>query len=83
MYSMAYQCNGIFLISGGHFWFPLSSKTKLIDKDTIKLLKYSSWTTSAGHADWYTVQAVSPEFDGDFSNLSCFLIFKVKFAVFY
>lgn len=44
------------------------------------MLKYGSWATSAGHADWYTIQTVSPEFGGDFSNLSCFLIFKVRFA---
>lgn len=62
--------------TGGHFWFPLSSKVKKLDKETIQLLKYGSWATSAGYADWYSIQTLSPDFDGDYSNLSCFLIFK-------
>ncbi|CAL4199224.1 unnamed protein product, partial [Meganyctiphanes norvegica] len=62
--------------TGGHFWFPLSSKVKVLSEDQIQLLKYGSWATSAGHADWYTIQTVSPNFDGDFSNLSCFLVYQ-------
>lgn len=62
--------------TGGHFWFPLSSKVKSLDKDTVQLLRYGSWSTSAGHADWYIVQTVSPNFGGNYSNLSCFLIYK-------
>ena len=56
----------------------MSSKVKSLDKDTIKLLKYGSWATSAGHADWYVIQTVSPDCKGDYSDLSCFLIFKVS-----
>ncbi|XP_042238822.1 uncharacterized protein LOC121877242 [Homarus americanus] len=62
--------------TGGHFWFPMSSKVKCLDEQTIKLLKVGSWATSAGHADWYTIQTVSPNYGGDFSNLACFLVFK-------
>lgn len=62
--------------TGGHFWFPMSSKVKTVDKDKVKLLKYGSWATSAGHADWYAVQTLSPDFAGNYSDLSCFLIFK-------
>lgn len=63
--------------SGGHFWYPLSSKAKVLDENMVRLFKYGSWATSSGHADWYTIQTVSPDFGGDFSNLSCFLVYKV------
>jgi len=43
----------------------------------IKLLKYGSWATSAGFADFYVIITISPQFEGDFSNLSCFLLSKV------
>jgi len=60
--------------TGGHFWFPLSSKAWKMD-DGWMLLKQASWTTSAGFADWYIVQSISPDFEGNFSNLSCFLVY--------
>nr|XP_027230670.1 uncharacterized protein LOC113822334 [Penaeus vannamei] len=63
--------------TGGHFWFPLSSKVKCLDEKNIQLLKYGSWATSSGHADWYTIQTISPNFNGDYSNLSCFLVYKL------
>ncbi|XP_068236111.1 uncharacterized protein [Palaemon carinicauda] len=62
--------------TGGHFWYPLSSKVKCLDEKNIQLLKYGSWATSAGFADWYTIQTISPNFGGDYSNLSCFLVYK-------
>lgn len=62
---------------GGHFWYPLSSRTKMTEDGRIKLLKYGSWATGAGFADFYVIIAISPKFDGDFSNLSCFLLSKV------
>ncbi|XP_042888990.1 uncharacterized protein LOC122264255 isoform X2 [Penaeus japonicus] len=62
--------------TGSHFWFTLSSKTKFVDEDTIQLLRYCSWTTSCGHADWYAVQAIDPHFDGDYSRLTIFLAYK-------
>ena len=67
--------------TGGHFWFPLSSKLKKLDEETIKILKYGSWATSAGCADFYTIQTVSPDFNGDYSNLSCFLVYKVRYGL--
>ncbi|KAF2348837.1 Oxidoreductase FAD/NAD(P)-binding [Trinorchestia longiramus] len=62
--------------TGGHFWFPLSSKTRFVDEHHIKLLKYGSWATSSGCADWYAIQTVSPEFNRNFSDMICFLIYK-------
>jgi len=63
--------------TGGHFWFPLSSKCRPLDEDHVRLLKYASWTTSAGFADWYAIQTVSPgAAGGDFSNLTCWLLMK-------
>ena len=63
--------------AGGHFWYPLSSRAKMRGEGCVQLLKYGSWATSAGFADFYVVQTISPNFGGDFSNLSCFLLFKV------
>lgn len=50
-----------------------------MDEETVKLLKYGSWATSAGHADFYSIQTVSPSSTpGDYSDLSCFLVYKVR-----
>lgn len=43
----------------------------------IKILKCGSWATSAGLADFYVITTISPQFDGDFSHLSSFLLYKV------
>ena len=59
--------------TGSHFWYPFSSGAER-DGDGRKVHKKSSWTTSGGFADWYIVQTTSPDFDGDYSNLSCVLI---------
>ncbi|MDH3691217.1 MAG: acyl-CoA/acyl-ACP dehydrogenase [Gammaproteobacteria bacterium] len=59
--------------TGGHFWYPISSNAEKVDGGW-KVLKKASWTTSGGFADWYIVQTTSPDFGGDYSNLSCFLI---------
>ncbi len=61
--------------TGSHFWYPVSSKAEPTS-DGWKVFKKASWTTSAGFADWYIVQTTSPEFDGNYSDLSCFLIYK-------
>ncbi|MEE8533675.1 MAG: acyl-CoA dehydrogenase family protein [Alphaproteobacteria bacterium] len=58
--------------TGSHFWYPLSSGAERVE-DGWKVLKKSSWTTSGGFADWYVLQTTSPDFDGDYSNLSVFL----------
>ncbi len=59
--------------TGGHFWYPISSRAERVEGGW-KVMKKASWTTSGGFADWYIVQTTSPDFDGDYSNLSCFLI---------
>jgi alkylation response protein AidB-like acyl-CoA dehydrogenase len=59
--------------TGSHFWYPFSSKAERVDGGW-KINKKASWTTSGGFADWYVVQTTSPDFGGDYSNLSCFLI---------
>jgi len=65
------------LLLGGHFWYPMSSRTQMTADGRIKLLKCGSWATSAGFADFYVIITTSPQFDGNFSNMSCFLLFKV------
>ncbi|KAJ7372934.1 hypothetical protein OS493_015390 [Desmophyllum pertusum] len=62
--------------TGGHNWFPFSSKAKQLDDGTIQVLRYGAWVTSAGFADFYVVESTSPSFGGDFMNLSVFLMFK-------
>ncbi|MDZ4791532.1 MAG: acyl-CoA dehydrogenase family protein [Hyphomicrobiales bacterium] len=59
--------------TGGHFWYPMSSGAERVPEGW-KVRKKASWTTSGGFADWYIVQTTSPDFNGNFSNLSCFLI---------
>lgn len=59
--------------TGGHFWYPISSSAERVDGGW-KVLKKASWTTSGGFADWYVVQTTSPDFGGDYSDLSCFLV---------
>jgi alkylation response protein AidB-like acyl-CoA dehydrogenase len=58
--------------TGSHFWYPISSGAEKVDGGW-KVFKKSSWTTSGGFADWYILQTTSPDFDGDYSNLSVFL----------
>jgi alkylation response protein AidB-like acyl-CoA dehydrogenase len=59
--------------TGSHFWYPISSHAERAEGGW-KVMKKASWTTSGGFADWYIVQTTSPDLDGDYSNLSCFLI---------
>ena len=58
--------------TGSHFWYPISSGAERVEGGW-KVRKKSSWTTSGGFADWYVLQTTSPDFDGDYSNLSVFL----------
>ncbi|MEM6256059.1 MAG: acyl-CoA dehydrogenase family protein [Cyanobacteria bacterium P01_D01_bin.156] len=60
--------------TGSHFWYPVSSNAKATE-DGWQVFKRASWTTSAGFADWYIVQTTSPNFAGNYSDLSCFLIY--------
>ena len=39
-----------------------------------EVLKKASWTTSAGFADFYVCQTTSPDYNGDYSNLSVFVV---------
>jgi alkylation response protein AidB-like acyl-CoA dehydrogenase len=60
--------------TGSHFWYPVSSQAKQTAEGW-QVFKKASWTTSAGFADWYIVQTTSPNFAGNYSDLSCFLIY--------
>ena len=73
----------LFHTTGGHNWFPFSSKSKQLDDGRIQVLRYGAWVTSAGFADFYVVESTSPSFEGDFMNLSLYLMFKVKFDFLY
>ena len=66
------------MTEGGHNWFAMSSKTKLLPDGCFQLLRYCSWTTSAGFADFYTVEVTSPNFGGNYMNESVFLMYKVR-----
>ena len=59
--------------TGSHFWYPVSSGAEKVDGGW-KVRKKASWTTSGGFADWYIVQTTSPEFGGNYADLSCWLI---------
>ena len=59
--------------TGSHFWYPVSSGAERT-KNGWKVLKKASWTTSGGFADWYIVQTTSPDFGGNYADLSCWLI---------
>ena len=61
--------------TGSHFWYPISSSAERAG-DGWKVNKKASWTTSAGFADFYIVQTTSPDFKGNYSDLSCFLVLK-------
>ncbi|PYV90516.1 MAG: acyl-CoA dehydrogenase [Acidobacteria bacterium] len=65
--------------TGSHFWYPVSSGAERVYGGW-QVRKKASWTTSGGFADWYVIQTTSPDFAGDYSNLSYFLIMgdKVK-----
>jgi alkylation response protein AidB-like acyl-CoA dehydrogenase len=59
--------------TGSHFWYPVSSGAEKVDGGW-KVRKKASWTTSGGFADWYIIQTTSPEFGGNYADLSCWLI---------
>jgi alkylation response protein AidB-like acyl-CoA dehydrogenase len=61
--------------TGSHFWYPVSSKAEKVPGGW-KIFKKASWTTSSGFADWYIVQTTSPNFNGNYSDLSCWLLYK-------
>jgi alkylation response protein AidB-like acyl-CoA dehydrogenase len=59
--------------TGSHFWYPVSSKAEKVDGGW-RVTKKASWTTSGGFANWYIVQTSSPGFNGNYADLSCFLV---------
>jgi len=59
--------------TGSHFWYPISSSAERT-KDGWHVRKKASWTTSGGFADWYIIQTTSPDFGGNYADLSCWLI---------
>ncbi|MFA5122690.1 acyl-CoA dehydrogenase family protein [Zavarzinia sp.] len=61
--------------TGGHFWYPKMSGARRVE-DGWHVQKKSAWTTSSGYADWYISQTTSPDFDGNYANLSVFLFMK-------
>ena len=60
--------------TGSHFWYPLCSQVEQVAEGW-NVFKKASWTTSAGFADWYLVETVSPGFKGNYSDISCFLLY--------
>ncbi|XP_066960938.1 uncharacterized protein [Macrobrachium rosenbergii] len=68
--------------TGGHFWYQISCKARRVDEDTLQVVKYGSWCTSAGHADWYAVLINSPDFDGDHTELAFLLTYADEVRAF-
>jgi len=60
--------------TGGHFWYPKISGAKKVEGGW-QVKKTSAFTTSCGHAKWMVTQTTSPDFTGDYSDLSVFLMF--------
>ncbi len=60
--------------TGGHFWYPKISNVERTDKGW-HVVKNSAFTTSSGYAKWIITQTVSPDFSGDYSDLSVFLLY--------
>lgn len=61
--------------TGGHFWYPKISNVTRVDGDKWHVVKKSAFTSSSGYAKWMVTQTTSPDFDGDYSNLSVFLLY--------
>ena len=59
--------------TGSHFWYPIASGARRVDGG-YEVLKKAAWTTSAGFADFYVLQTTSPDYGGDYSNLSVFVV---------
>ncbi len=60
--------------TGGHFWYPKTSGAERVAGGW-HVRKKAAWTTSSGFADWYVTQTTSPDFAGDYSDLSVFLLY--------
>ena len=60
--------------TGGHFWYPKTSSATRVGGGW-QVRKKAAWTTSCGYASWYLTQTTSPNFSGDYSDLSVFLLY--------
>jgi alkylation response protein AidB-like acyl-CoA dehydrogenase len=60
--------------TGGHFWYPKTSGAERVAEGW-HVRKTAAWTTSSGYASWYICQTTSPDFSGDYSDLSVFLLY--------
>lgn len=60
--------------TGGHFWYPKTSGAERVDEGW-HVRKTAAFTTSSGYARWYLTQTTSPDFTGDYSDLSVFLLY--------
>ncbi len=60
--------------TGGHFWYPKISAVEKVEGGW-RVRKKASFTTSCGHARWVVTQTTSPGFDGDYSDISDFLVY--------
>jgi alkylation response protein AidB-like acyl-CoA dehydrogenase len=60
--------------TGGHFWYPKTSGAQRV-ADGWHVRKTGAFTTSSGYADWYLTQTTSPDFAGDYADLSVFLLY--------
>jgi alkylation response protein AidB-like acyl-CoA dehydrogenase len=61
--------------TGSHFWFPKVSSAERTERG-YRISKKGSWVTSGGFADFYVAQTVSPDFKGNYADLSVFLVYK-------
>lgn len=61
--------------TGSHFWYPMASRAERVAEGW-RVYKKSSWTTSGGFADFYVAQTTSPDFKGNYADLSVFLLYK-------
>ena len=61
--------------TGGHFWYPKISGAEKVEGGW-HVKKSSAFTTSCGQAKWMTTQTTSPNFSGDYSDLSVFLVYE-------
>ncbi len=58
--------------TGSHFWYPVSSGAEKVEGG-YRVRKKASWTTSGGFADWYVFQTTSPDFGGNYADLTVWL----------
>jgi alkylation response protein AidB-like acyl-CoA dehydrogenase len=61
--------------TGSHFWYPKVSGAVRTERG-FRISKKGSWVTSGGFADFYVAQTTSPDFKGNYADLSVFLVYK-------